>query len=118
MKAVLTYVWSFPFLLPLSIYGAWLSGRVFLGYWPRPSLDDPTEIGGITSAIVFFSNIMLGIGFPIFLTLVGFLLWFGLFRKRDSGSYIMHSCAAAALMAAAILFLRSDPWRVVEWFMD
>lgn len=118
MNAVLTYILGFPLMLPAALYVTWFSGRLALGHWPRPSLDDPKDIGGITGVLYIIAGIVQMIGFPVFLTLTGFVLWFGLFRQQGRRTYIIYACAAAALMILAVLFIRSDPNRVGEWYMD
>lgn len=51
----------YPVLVALSIYVSWLVAWICLGHKPRPSLDDPTRIGGamdlacLVSALALFS---------------------------------------------------------------
>ncbi len=57
----------YPIAVVLSIYIAWIAGRLELGHWPRPHVDDPANMGG--SVDVFHTIAMILSIIPDSLTL-------------------------------------------------
>lgn len=112
------YILAFPFVLPLAFYLTWLAGRVTLGYWPRPSLDDPKDIGIWVSIPHTLTNLLLMFGFPVFAVIILALLCRALCDQSRRNRLLLISGFSSACMVAAIMFLRWDPLRVAEWFMD
>jgi hypothetical protein len=105
-----------------SLYATWFIAWAILGHRPVPSLDDPKSISRAVDVAYF-------VFFPL---LIGMLPAFGLHvavmvvmaldvvrQRRPPGPRgIALAIVAAALWAGAILFLRADPWRAGEWYMD
>ena len=117
-------VWLLAFLYPVwllgSFYLTWLIAWVQLGHRPRPMLDDPKAIGGVLDIAYYIPGILLML-VPV-LAPLGLVASF--FCPINARRGVRHSWRAAfaalyvALCALALLTLRSDPGRVVEWWFD
>ena len=118
LSALQLYTLAFPFLLPLALYLTWLAGRITLGYWPRPSLDDPKYIGIWVSIPHALTTLLLMVGFPIFAGIILSLLCRAVHDQASRNRLLLISGFSSACMVGAIMFLRWDPFRVAEWFMD
>jgi hypothetical protein len=112
------YVLAFPFILPLALYLTWLAGRFTLGYWPRPSLDDPKFIGSWVSILHTLTTLLLMGGFPVFAVIIPALLCRALLDQPHRNRLLLVSGCSSVCMMGAIMFLRWDPLGVAEWFMD
>lgn len=118
MKAVQVFVLAYPAMLPASILRTWLVGRLALGYWPRPSLDDPKSIGLLVKMTYFFAIGLMAVGVPAFGAGVGYLLYRA-YRDRDRRrTLLLQSGLSTVALITSILVLRQDPLGVVTWFMD
>jgi hypothetical protein len=69
-------------ILVASFYATWLAGRISLGYWPRPSLDDPKGIIGFWMWTYDVTAFLSLVGLPV----VGVLAAMSLFRPLRDGS--------------------------------
>lgn len=117
-------VWLLAFLYPVwllgSFYLTWLIAAVQLGHPPRPMLDDPKSIGGILNVAYYIPGILLML-MPV-LAPIG--LAASLFFPINTRRRLRHALGPAfavlyiMLCAIALLTLRSDPGRVVEWWFD
>ncbi len=110
---------AFGPLLVTSFYATWLAGRITLGYWPRPSLDDPKQISGFWMWTYDVTAMLSLVGLP----LVGVLAAMSLFRPLRDGSpewrsRLVEAVVGTALILLAVGFMRWDPHHVVEWFFD
>jgi hypothetical protein len=118
MKALQAYVVFYPAALLFAFSATWIAGRISLGYWPRPSLDDPKFIGALVDIPYTITYLLLFVGLPAFFAGASCLLYFA-FRDRSRRASLLAVLALAmVLMAGSILILRSDPFRIVTWFMD
>ena len=108
-------VWLYPILLVISIYGTWLAAWISLGHTPRPSLDDPKDIGIVVDVPYLISGLLMmgipvgalaGLALPLLASHVSWL-------KRTS-FFLLMACS----WGLAIAFLRWDPLLVIQWFMD
>ena len=117
-------IWLLAFLYPIwlvsSFYLTWLIAWVQLGHRPRPMLDDPKSVGGILDIAYYVPGVLLLL-MPI-LVPVGLAASF--FCPINARPGQRHAWRAAfsvlyvVLCAIALLTLRSDPVRVVEWWFD
>lgn len=118
-------IWSIAYFYPLwllgSFYFTWLIAWIELGHPPRPSLDDPALIGGMTSIAYFLPGVLLLLS-PVLapVGLVSSLFYpFSLQSVRSRLPWIgMLTGFYVILCVMSFLILRSDPWRVVEWWFD
>ena len=110
--------WLYPVVLVASFYATWAIAWVMLGHMPRPSLDDPKYISGWVILPYCISMVLL-IAFP---TALGggviWTVWSGVQRKFRGLTTASAFTLLMAVWIAAITFLRIDPWRVGDWFMD
>ncbi len=110
--------WLYPVVLIASFYATWAIAWGMLGHMPRPSLDDPKYINGWV-VVPYNITMLLVIAFPA--ALVGgvfWTAWSGVQRKLRSLTTASALTLLMALWIAAITFLRVDPLRVGDWFMD
>ena len=92
---------------------------VTLGHWPRPSIDDPGSVVGPWMWTYDFTAILFLVGLPV----AGILAAISLFRPFLKGSpeweeRLIEAVAGALLVLLAFAFLRWDPQRVLEWYLD
>jgi len=107
-----------PFLV-LCFYATWLAGKVSLGYWPRPSLDDPKGINGFWMWTYDFTGIVLCVGLPLVCVVAAAsVVWSVLKKSPEWKARTIETVVGIVLLAAGIAFIRWDPQHVVEWFMD
>jgi hypothetical protein len=118
MKAIRAYALGYPFLLPLALYSTWVAGRLSLGHWPRPSLDDPGSIGLWVDIPCMLTGVLLVLGLPAFLAAVTVLAHRAFHDAAQRKNLLATAAVSVVLMIAVTLFLRWDPWRVGDWFMD
>jgi hypothetical protein len=110
---------AFGPLLVLSFYATWLAGRFHLGHWPRPSLDDPKDIEGFWMWTYGFTGLVLTIGLPVAVVLAGAsVLRPALNKSPEWKVRLAEAILGIVLLALAFAFIRLDPHRVVEWYMD
>jgi hypothetical protein len=109
----------YPLILVGALYATWFTAWAILGHRPVPSLDDPRSISRAVDVPYFvFFPLLLGM-FPalgLHVAVVIVLMVADLRKRRARGAAL--ALVAATLWAGAILFLRADPWRVGEWYMD
>lgn len=118
MKALRAYVLSYPAVLLLAFLATWLAGRVSLGHWPRPSLDDPKFIGAWVDVPYTITGFLLVAGLPAFTGAVLWLLYRAYCDETQRKSLLLASAFSIVCMVATILVLRWDPLGVVAWYMD
>jgi hypothetical protein len=110
---------AYPVLLVASLYATWCIAWAILGHRPVSSLDDPRSISRAVDVPYFlFFTLLIGM-FPaigLHVAAVAVMMAGDLRKGRATGAVLL--IVAAALWSGAILFLRADPWRVGEWFMD
>jgi hypothetical protein len=117
-------VWLLAYLYPVwlvgSFYLTWIIAWAQLGHRPRPMLDDPKSVGGILDIAYYVPGILVML-MPV-LAPIGLAASFfcPITTRRD----LRHALRAAfailyvVFCAIALLTLRSDPGRVVEWWFD
>jgi hypothetical protein len=118
MKALRTYLFCYPLTLLAAFYATWVAGRMTLGYWPRPSIDDPKLIGFSVDIPYFIASFLLVIGLPAFIAGVAFLLYRAACDASCRTRLIIFSAFSIGYMSCAIFMIRWDPLGVVNWFMD
>ena len=111
---------GFPLLLLAYLYATWCAGYLALGYWPRPMLDDPKYIGsGLVEFCFVVTYLLAGLGIPLFcLAVVPLTTVYLVVRPKDWKKRTLDLGIAMALFASVILFIRWDPLRVLEWYLD
>ena len=109
------FCWSTALLPAASIYLAWGVAWLALGHPPRPSLDDPKNIGAAFSVIYLLSGLVL-ISIPaiaIFGPSVQLVT-----RDRSLLVRTVYASISMLILAGAVLLLRWDPLDVMTWFLD
>jgi hypothetical protein len=117
----------YPILAVLSLYIAWIAGRIELGHWPRPMIDDPKYIGGSVDVFYMIAAILVYLLlFPVLLVNGAFILvgieykgirW--VFKKEPPSLWSWLLLIMTGITwTGCFLVLRWDPLRVFEWFMD
>ncbi|MFM7423776.1 MAG: hypothetical protein ACKO7W_02030 [Elainella sp.] len=110
----------YPWLFHASLYATWLVAWWSLGAPPRPSWDDPANIGAIGLPSLITGLLFAGAPLALLITLsclllLGFLLFR---RKRLDFRYLNLWGLVILLWGAAILLLVWDPLRVWYWYLD
>lgn len=118
MKAIRAYALAFPILLPVAIFTMWFGGRLSLGHWPRPSLDDPGQIGGWFQIPYAFVGLLLSVGFPAFGGAVLALLYCAYRDSSRRKALLRASGCSLLLMVLAISVLWFEPFEVLSWYFD
>lgn len=120
MKAIRAYVVAYPFVLLMSFYATWIAGRLTLGHWPRPSLDDPKSIGGLVGVPYGLTVVLLSLGLFVFAFLVIATICEAMMSEdRDLRKRALTvSLKAVIFMVAVIGLSLLDPFGVSAWFMD
>jgi hypothetical protein len=99
--------------------GCW--GRLALGHWPRPSLDDPKDIPGLW--IPWSLTMGLGLLLP-FAALIPLgraatgLAGAARTRRSAATTRFLEAALSTGLLLSSLLFLRWDPHQVASWFAD
>ena len=109
---------SYPGALLLAFLATWLAGRISLGHWPRPSLDDPKFIGPLVDVPYTITMLLLLVGLPVFTVAVLVLLHRAYCDETWRKSFLLSSILSIVCMVATVCILRWDPLGVVEWYMD
>lgn len=120
---VVAIAWGVAFLYPLIavgwVYFCWGLGWYLLGHWPRPSIDDPKDIGGAMD-YVYSIGLLLVVFVPP-MSIGGLVL--AIFcpirslRERRFGRVMI--AIANALMSYCVWQLATlDPGSVFAWFFD
>lgn len=106
-------------LLPLHcwlmLHLTWVVARLSLGYWPRPSLDDPKGIAVIGPLL--WATLILIVLMPLALAGLWVLPMIALSRGRWMRAAVQ-LFAGVMLITIGIALLRWDPFDVAVWFMD
>lgn len=106
-------------VLVLLHYITWTWGRISLGHWPRPSLDDPKDIAGLW--IPYYLTVLFQLLLPF-----AALIPLGravasvarVTRQPNPIGHVIEAALATALLLASLLYLRWDPHHVTAWFSD
>jgi hypothetical protein len=112
-----------PLCFLSAFYSTWIAGRIQLGYWPRSSLDDPKNIGGLFFPVYYESTSWLAIiAFPMFILTVTALTAFGVIciYQRPNGWKVrlIELGLALAMHVIVVVLWAWDPLHVVRWFFD
>jgi hypothetical protein len=119
IRSIARVLCGFPILVLASFYSTWVAGRLRLEHWPRPSFDDPKDIGGIFVWFYGFTYILLFIGIPLFLLfLLGQFLIYSTSKPDGWKNRLIELMAAAGLFVGLLLFAKWDPQSVIRWFFD
>ncbi len=117
-------IWLLAYLYPVwltsSFYVTWLIAWVQLNHRPRPLLDDPKFIGGLMDIANFVPGLLL-MAMPVLAPLGLGASFFNPFRTAHSRRFALDVAILGlylGLCTTALLILRADPWRVVEWWFD
>lgn len=117
MKTLRVCVLSYPAVLLLALATTWIAGRISLGYWPRPSLDDPGQIGILVDIPHTITCLLIILGLPAFSIGILWMLCEAL-REKSRKANLSTSALAALFMITAILIIQLDPLGIASWFMD
>jgi hypothetical protein len=116
--ALRLYVLAYPILLPLSVYITYLAGRITLGHWPLPSIDDPASIGHLVDITYLVAIILLMYGYMAFQIAILLILYLACLVTAEWKRSLATSAVGIVLMGASVFFMRWDPHQVGTWFMD
>jgi hypothetical protein len=113
----------YPFALLASMYHMWIAGRYALGWWPRPSLDDPKDI---TGAWYELASAVFGLLFAGALPAMAGTMAFGVLAltempssaPRRPADVVRFVVVPIVIWAAAVAVVHWDPARVLYWYMD
>ncbi|MDG3004586.1 hypothetical protein [Paludisphaera mucosa] len=120
-----SFAWGlafYPLVVLASVYACWLAAWIELGRPPRPSADDPKDLGAAVVACRVAASLGLmgllpaaAVGFPV--VMVRVYTWM---MERPSPAKSAAGLAAAATLGWALPFLLSsrDPGWVFLWFFD
>lgn len=116
---ILRFCAAYGPVLVLLHYLTWTWGRVSLGHWPRPSLDDPKDIDGLWAPYHLTLAFQLLLPFAALIPLVyGVASVARPKRQPNPLGPVIEAALATALLLASLLFLRWDPHQVGAWFAD
>lgn len=118
MRMLRAFVLAFPALLPLSLLGTWCAGRLALGHWPRPSLDDPKLISPWVDIPYGITEALMMLGFPLFIAGVLELLGCAWRNRPERRRHVLTVIVSVAALIASIALLRWDPLQIVNWYTD
>ncbi|MEY2546579.1 MAG: hypothetical protein QOG48_1696 [Verrucomicrobiota bacterium] len=118
VRAIRIYTLGYPFALVAALFATWFTARVSLGHWPRPSVDDPKQIGGWFDVPYTITGILLIPGLVAFIVAVAALVYRAYRRPLERSRLLTTAVVSVLLMVAADLYLRWDPLRIGDWFMD
>ena len=118
VTAIRIYTLSYPFALVAGFFATWFAGRVSLGHWPRPSLDDPKQIGGWLDVPYTITGVLLIFGFPAFIVALAALVYRAYRAAPERARLLGTAVVSVLFMVAASLYLGWDPLRIGDWFMD
>lgn len=118
MRAISVYTLSYPFLLVTGLFTTWGAARLSLGHWPRPSLDDPKQIGGWFDVPYTLTGFLVIPGLVAFIFCVAALIYQACRRPLQRARLLTTAAVSLLFTLAAELYLRWDPLRIGEWFMD
>ena len=112
----------YPLAMVASLYHLWLAGRYALGWWPRPSLDDPKVIAGAWYEVAGVVFVVLCLGLlPVFVGTVtlAILAWQETepSRRTPMDLFIVVVCPMIVWVAAVAFFVW-DPAHVLSWMLD
>jgi hypothetical protein len=113
IRAVHAAALVFPLLPPAAEYGAYLLAWVKLGARPVPLLNDP-EVLGPAYYLSVLPLLLMPAGWMLALCSAE-MLWV---HGESRGRVVTRAMLLVMLWAAAIAFMRWDPWRVGEWWWD
>ena len=118
MRIFRAYALAYPFALPLAFLSTWLTGRFTLGYWPRPSLDDPKSISFLVDIPYVITEVLLVFGLPVFAVAVLAIIWQASRDAARRSSRLGVAGVSSAAMVAVVALIRWDPLGIAAWFMD
>jgi heme A synthase len=118
IKCCVAYGLMFPFVVPLGLFTTWGAGRCVLGYWPRPSLDDPKQIGLWVDIPHTLTDLALMLGLPGFIVAVLALVYCAFRDVAHRKNLLIAAVVCVLCMTVSVAFLRWDPLHAVEWYMD
>ena len=118
VRALRVYTLSYSFALVGALFATWIAARLTLGHWPRPSLDDPKEIGRWVDIPYDITCIFLVVGFPLFVAAVAALVFYAFRSSSERTRLLTSAVLSIAVMVGVVLFLRWDPLEISNWFMD
>jgi hypothetical protein len=110
----------YPMLILLSIHLTWLGAWCALGHPPRPSLDDPEDIGPI--AVPYALTAILLFGAPIALVAAVGLTIGRIVRRIIDRAGRAYSAVLLGVVPLSWFvgdaLLQWDPLHIVYWYMD
>ena len=117
-RILISSLLAFPIGLVLAPYLTWCAGRVTLGHWPRPLLDDPKSIGFLVGALHDVTMVLLTAGLGAFFVAWLALVGTAVLRPAERARSMRVAGWMALLVVLAVGFLRWDPLSVGVWLAD
>ena len=118
MKMLRLYVLAYPVVLPLGFLASWIAGRLSLGHWPQPSLDDPWLTGWWVQIPCCITGFLLVVGLPAFVLGNLGLIYRAYRSEPERRKLLILSASAVAGMVASICVIQWDPLGIIAWYMD
>lgn len=107
---------GYPMLLLAILHLYWFLAWVSLGHPPRPSLDDPVEVGSLPMLWLSGSMMMVAPGVAVLVVITELLNLLG--SSRPIQIRFLWIVMVATCWIAAYAYVWWDPLRLFEWYMD
>jgi hypothetical protein len=121
LQAKVSWGFGLGIAYPLLVLGAfhltWIIAWCVLGHPPRPMRDDPKNIHALFFILYVIPGLLLALSPGVLLIAIGGEIIDG--GRRGQGLFSLLRLGLVLLVCgAAVVYLRWDPLRVVEWYMD
>ena len=106
----------------MSLYATWFAGRLVLGYWPRPFLDNPASASPAVAnlermTMLFFLGAYVAVPLTLCFVVIGLVRWHESARRLWWRGFALGLCPVL-IWAAVLLVLGVDPLGGSQWFID
>ena len=121
-----TILTLYPITVVASLYCTWIAGRLALGRWPRPMLDDLYPLGAAVNTCYLMTFLLSFLLPPVLAVNAAFLLigityisfrW-GTGQRLPERSFWLLCIVPGATSVGCLLLLWWDPLRVLVWFFN
>jgi hypothetical protein len=108
---------AYPFLMLACRYGSWIAGRIALGHWPQPNIDDPGNIVYRPLDFISGAYLLSLIAAPLVAMLnIGFAA--AAMKQPTQRTMRLAVIAPAVAWGVAIVATLFDGLPVFEWLLD
>ena len=109
--------WYYPVAAVASIYVTYLVAWAALSYAPRPWIDDPKFIGGWVDGFSYVTDVLI-VGIPAGAIVCLVLTVVFVVRRYNWATVPAYLAGLIGLWITTFVFLRWDPVRVLDWYID